>query len=142
MPQYSIQLAWDASSDHEGYTWTLDDGTRMVAVAPDGTASGFMDPEQAFAASIASCHLLSFVTEAARRGFSVQRYEDEPIALLARGDDGAVFVGRVVLAPRVAFGRERAPDHHEVRAMHDQARRKCIISNSVHTRVDLHPRFE
>lgn len=142
MAQYGIRLAWDAGEDEHGYRWSLDDGTRMEAIAPDGGGGGHMDPEQALAASIASCHLLCFVTEAARLGFTVTRYEDEPIALLARDDrSGELLVGRVVLTPKVTFGGQLIPDRPTILRLHEQVRRKSIIGNSVRTRIDLEPRF-
>lgn len=144
MAQYRVHLHWDAERNEDSYTWTLDNGVQMHALQPgeERQKADFMDPEEAFAASIASCHLLSFVTEAARDGFVVQRYEDHPVAVLAKNQQGALFVGKVLLTPRAAFGGLRQPTDTQVLALHDKARLKCIISNSVLTEISLDPQFD
>jgi organic hydroperoxide reductase OsmC/OhrA len=141
MPQHQIHLHWDTSIDEERYTWTLDNGIEIQAADPSGviTKPDFMDPEEAFLAAICSCHLLSFVTEAAREGYSVKSYQDHPAGMLAKNAQGRLFVGKVLLAPRVVFAGPRMPNAAEIESLHEKAREKCIISNSVLTEITLTP---
>lgn len=143
MPQHQIHLHWDSSIDEERYTWTLDNGIEIHASDPSGviTKPDFMDPEEAFLAAICSCHLLSFVTEAAREGYSVTAYEDHPAGALAKNADGRLFVAKVLLAPRVSFNDARIPTSEEIASLHEKAREKCIISNSVLTEITLAPQL-
>lgn len=141
MAQHQIHLHWDTSRDADTYTWTLDSGVQMVATDPSGRIEkpDVMDPEEAFLAAICSCHLLSFVTEAAREGFSVQRYEDHPIGVLAKNAQGRLYVGKVLLAPKATFGGARQPDRQQIEMLHERASEKCIISNSVVSDISLEP---
>lgn len=143
MPQHQIHLHWDTSVDEERYTWTLDNGIEIQAADPSGviTKPDFMDPEEAFLAAICSCHLLSFVTEAAREGYSVKSYEDHPAGALAKNAQGRLFVAKVLLAPRVAFAGSNLPSRAEIESLHDKARAKCIISNSVLTEITVAPQL-
>lgn len=141
MAQHRIHLHWDVSQDEDSYTWTLDSGVQMVASDPSGLIDkpDVMDPEEAFLAAICSCHLLSFVTEAAREGFTVQRYEDHPIGVLAKNAQGRLFVGKVLLTPKASFGGMRQPDRAQILMLHERASEKCIISNSVVSDISLEP---
>jgi organic hydroperoxide reductase OsmC/OhrA len=143
MPQHRIHLRWNASEDNENYRWTLENGHEVCAVAPgsDDRDHDFIDPEEAFIGAIASCHLLSFVTEAARDGFVVDGYEDQPVGMLEKDRQGKLFVGKVLLTPKASFGGERQPSDSEVDAIHRRARGKCIISNSVTSEIILEPIF-
>ena len=143
MPQHQIHLHWDASENEDSYSWTLDNGVRMMAIDPSGTMDkpDFMDPEEAFLAAICSCHLLSFVTEAAREGFTVQRYEDHPVGVLAKNSQGGLYVGKALLTPHASFGGTRQPSAEEIESLHEKARAKCIISNSVLTEITLDPQI-
>src|SRR5262245_55335821 len=64
------------------HRWTFDGGLSVpassspsVVPAPWSNPAG-IDPEEAFVASVASCHLLTYVWLASRAGFQVDRYED------------------------------------------------------------------
>lgn len=143
MPQHHIHLHWDATEDDERYSWTLDSGAQMLAIDPTGESDkpDYMDPEETFLASICSCHLLSFVTEAAREGFSVKRYSDDPVGVLAKNKDGRLFVAQVLLTPKASFGGDNKPSNEQIIALHNKARAKCIISNSILTEITVEPRL-
>ncbi|HMA12347.1 MAG TPA: OsmC family protein [Steroidobacteraceae bacterium] len=99
-----------------------------------------VDPEEAFIAALASCHMLWFLSLAARAGFCVDRYEDD-----ARGELGIDARGRksitvVTLRPRVLFSGERSPTRAELDSLHHAAHEECFISNSVRSEVRVEPR--
>ena len=47
-----------------------------------------VDPEEAFVASLASCHMLWFLSLAARQGFRVDSYRDAAIGSMGRDGQG------------------------------------------------------
>lgn len=98
-----------------------------------------VDPEELFVASLASCHMLWFLSIAAKRGFRVERYADVASGVMAR-DGGRRFAMTVVtLRPEVSFGDERRPTRDELLAMHHAAHEECFIANSVKTEVRCEP---
>lgn len=100
-----------------------------------------VDPEEAFVASLASCHLLWFLSIAARRRFCVDRYADNPLGVMAKNSAGKLAMTLVTLRPEVAFSGDRVPTAAEVAKMHRQAHEECFIANSVKTEVRCEPLF-
>ncbi|EXI84041.1 MAG: OsmC-like protein [Candidatus Accumulibacter regalis] len=100
-----------------------------------------VDPEEAFVASLASCHMLWFLSIAARRGFCVDRYADSPVGVMAKNSDGKLAITVVTLKPEVAFAGNRAPGREDVMQMHQQAHAECFIANSVKSEVRCEPVF-
>ena len=142
MAQYNVKVGWDNDTTREHYSWTLENGTEIVGVNRVNPAEGvhFLDPEEAFVASLSSCHLLSFLATAAKAGFQVVRYEDNAIGVLDKNENARIAVTRVLLQPMVIFGPERKPTPEELRQLHERANRDCFIANSVRTRIDIEPR--
>lgn len=140
MSKYSLDIEWDAqSNDH--YVWRLQNGSVLDARDEHGeTVKEFMDPEEAFIGSIASCHLLSFVAEAAREGYSVDSYRDHPVGALDRNRQGRLYMARMLMQPRATFSGNQ-PSDDEVTTFHRKAREKCFISNSVLTDVAVEPKL-
>jgi organic hydroperoxide reductase OsmC/OhrA len=98
-----------------------------------------VDPEEAFVASLSSCHLLWFLDLAAREGLVVDRYDDEPEGTLAAGADGRLRMTVVVLRPMVTFAG-RTPSSDELRRLHDAAHHECYLANSVSCEMRVDPR--
>ncbi len=98
-----------------------------------------MDPEEAFVASLASCHLLTFLALAAHDRLVVEAYEDEAEGTMAKNEDGRLAITRVVLRPRVAFGGDM-PSADAVARLHARAHAECFIANSVRTEVVVESR--
>jgi len=96
-----------------------------------------VDPEEAFVAAISSCHMLWFLSIAAKRGHRVDEYADDAEGFLEKDADGRMSMTRVVLHPRIAFGGDHPPSSADVAAMHDQAHHACFIANSVKTAVEI-----
>ncbi|MGA2658927.1 MAG: hypothetical protein ABSH34_15610, partial [Verrucomicrobiota bacterium] len=89
------------------YTWTFDGGMAVPAspsphVVPAPWSNGAsVDPEEAFVAVVASCHMLTFVWLASRAGFVADRYEDEAVGVMSKNERGAWWVSTVTLRPRI-----------------------------------------
>ena len=99
-----------------------------------------VDPEEMFVASLSSCHMLWFLSLAAKDGWRVDRYEDRAVGVMARNAEQRVAMTVVTLRPKVDFGGERTPAAGEVQALHQAAHHECFIANSVKTEVRIEPR--
>jgi organic hydroperoxide reductase OsmC/OhrA len=98
-----------------------------------------VDPEEAFVASLSSCHMLWFLSLAAARGFRVDRYADRAEGVMAKNARGKLFVSTVTLRPAVGCSGERLPSPEEFQALHHEAHAECFIANSVLTEVRCEP---
>jgi len=123
------------------HTWTFDGGLTVpaspapsVVPAPWSNAA-HVDPEEAFVASIASCHFLTFVFVASRRGFQVDAYEDDAVGEMKKNERGVPWVARVVLSPSVTYGAEKRPSRDQEAELHHLAHEQCFIANSVKTEI-------
>lgn len=142
MATYTLDLNWNAKSDRDHYLWRLQNGAVVEALLKNGeTAAEFMDPEEAFIASIASCHMLSFIAEAAKAGYSVEDYQDSPVAALGKNRKDRIFVDRLLLIPKAAFAGDNQPSDDDIATFHRDAQDKCYISNSVLTDIKVEPRL-
>lgn len=118
------------------HTWSFDGGMRIDASAAPGYLGNadFVDPEEAYVASLSSCHMLTFLAIAAREGLVVDRYRDAAVGYMERNAAGRLAVVRVVLHPEVSVATPvPAPDALE--KIHEAAHRECFIANSVRTTV-------
>jgi len=122
------------------HTWSFDGGARVPASAsphvvpvPYSTPEN-VDPEEAYLAAIAACHMLFFLSLAAKRGFVVDSYDDQATATMAKDGAGVIWIPRVTLRPRIAFSGT-APTPEDIAALHHAAHAQCFIANSVKTEV-------
>jgi organic hydroperoxide reductase OsmC/OhrA len=95
-----------------------------------------LDPEEAFVASLSSCHMLWFLSIAAKQGFRVDRYADSAVGIMTDRR-----IARVTLRPVVLFSGERQPTRDEVVALHHAAHEECYIAKSVNSEVVCEPVF-
>ena len=98
-----------------------------------------VDPEEAFVASLSSCHMLWFLHLAARAGFVVERYEDRADGVMAKNAEGRLAMTRVTLRPRAEFAGEKLPGRADIEALHHAAHEECFIANSVKSEVRCEP---
>lgn len=126
------------------HRWRFDGGAEVEASSsPHSVRAPFsdptaVDPEEAFVAALSSCHMLWFLTLAARRGLTVDRYDDHAEGTLEANAAGRMAMTRVVLRPSIAWGGT-APDAATVASLHDAAHHECYIANSVTTQVVVEP---
>jgi organic hydroperoxide reductase OsmC/OhrA len=145
MSEHKATISWrrgDREFAYESYsrdhTWTFEGGIEIPASAAPaylGTAER-VDPEEAFVASVSSCHMLTFLAIAARRRLVVDRYDDDAIGVLAKNADGKLAVTHVTLRPRIAFGGS-PPSAEEIERLHELAHESCFIANSVRTEIEV-----
>jgi organic hydroperoxide reductase OsmC/OhrA len=98
-----------------------------------------VDPEEIFVASLASCHMLWFLSIAAKHGFVIDLYHDAAYGVMAADERNRLMMKTVVLRPYVKFSGGALPTEAEIAAMHHQAHEECFIANSVKTEVLCRP---
>jgi len=123
------------------HIWRFDGGVEVPAssspavVPKPMSIEAAVDPEEAYVASLSSCHMLTFLWLAQKRGFIVDRYHDDAVGVLARNADGRQAVTVVTLRPRIAFSGSKRPSASEFETMHHEAHEQCFIAQSVKTEV-------
>lgn len=153
MSQYSATVTWRRNGEvftnnrySRAHRWSFDGGVEVAAsssphvVPVPLSMPGAVDPEEAFVASLASCHMLWFLSIAATRGFVIDEYVDEAVGVMAKNGDGRLAMTEVTLRPAIRFGGDRQPSETEHHAMHHEAHEECFIANSVKTTVRCEPR--
>jgi organic hydroperoxide reductase OsmC/OhrA len=155
MSEYTAEVLWerDPAQDFLGNRYSrkhllrFDGGAEVPGSSapssvplPMSDASA-VDPEEAFVASLASCHMLWFLAIAAKRQFVVDRYVDAAVGVMARNAQGKLAMTQVTLRPEVSFSGERRPSRDELDQLHHKAHEECYIANSVKTEVLCEPVF-
>ena len=124
------------------HRWVFDGGAEVIAssspeiVPVPMSDSAAVDPEEAFVAAISSCHMLWFLSLAAKRGMRVNRYRDQAVGTLGQNRLGKLAMLTVRLCPVVEWDGE-TPDRSIVTELHELAHQECFIANSVQTEVTV-----
>jgi organic hydroperoxide reductase OsmC/OhrA len=109
-----------------------------VVPLPMSDASA-VDPEEMFIASLSSCHMLWFLSLAAKQRLVVDRYVDAATGLMEKNREGRMAMTVVTLRPQVTFSGEREPTRDELERLHHAAHDACFIASSVRTEVRCEP---
>jgi organic hydroperoxide reductase OsmC/OhrA len=148
MSQHRATIQWDRESpefSYESYNrshrWSFDSGIEVAAAAaPDFHGDpDRVDPEEAYVASLASCHMLTFLAIAAKKRLIVDKYTDEAVGFLAKNDSGKLAITQVTLRPKVIFGGSSPVSWEDLSKLHALAHDQCFIANSVRTAVTVEP---
>ena len=100
--------------------------------APDwGGSPSNTNPEQALAASVSSCHMMTFLALAVKAKWPVISYTDKADATLGKNPKGQMAVTKIVLHPVVQFEGDFTVGTQELEEMHDRSHRYCFIANSL-----------
>jgi organic hydroperoxide reductase OsmC/OhrA len=150
--EYFAKILWSsdgtdfkAGKYSRAHTWNFDGGIEVKAsssphVVPlPFSVESAVDPEEAFIASLSSCHMLWFLSIAAKNGFSVNSYSDESSGIMGRNSEGKVAMLSVTLRPKVKFVGENIPSSEIIEGMHETAHSECFIASSVKTKVICQP---
>src|ERR1700724_3601480 len=106
MSEHKVMLTWnrgDKPFEYQKYsrdhTWKFDGGHEMQASAAPGYLGNpaNVDPEEAFVASLSSCHMLTFLAIACKQKFVLDSYEDEAIGYMEKNTEGRIAITRVEL---------------------------------------------
>ncbi|MCY9878149.1 OsmC family protein [Vibrio natriegens] len=149
MSKHTAMVQWQRQaseifSDNQysrAHTWTFDGGLQVpaspsphVVPLPLSVAEN-VDPEEAFVAALSSCHMLVFLSIAAKRRYVIDSYVDAAEGELTKGDNGKEWVSRVELNPSIVFSGDKQPTQEQLEKMHHMAHENCFIANSVKTEV-------
>lgn len=124
-----------------GHVWRFDGGAEIPAspsphvVPVPMSVEEYVDPEEAFVASLSSCHMLFFLHLAGKAKLVVNEYVDEAVGTMAKNAEGRMAITRVTLRPRIEFSEEHRPDRELLEKLHHQAHELCFIANSVKTEI-------
>ena len=152
MSTYTAKIIWTNDSPEtftknrysRAHTWSFDGGMTIPASSsPHAVRLPFsveeaVDPEEAFVAAISSCHMLTFLWIAAKKGFLIEAYEDNAEGVLAADADGRQSMTEVTLRPNITWGGTEIPTAEQLDEMHHLAHEGCYIANSVKTAIKVH----
>ncbi len=122
------------------HTWAFDGGVTMSAspspsvVPAPWSNPAHVDPEEAFVASVASCHMLTFLYVAAKRGFTLTSYRDAAVGVMTKGANGVPWISTITLHPELAYAGAE-PTAAELAELHHAAHEQCFIASSVKTEI-------
>ncbi|MFO1512582.1 MAG: OsmC family protein [Verrucomicrobiota bacterium] len=150
MSEHEATISWKRTSAEflkgrysREHTWTFDGGHTMpassspsVVPAPYSNPAN-VDPEEAFVASISSCHMLTFLYLASKQGFQVDSYEDAAVGLMTKNERGVPWMSLVTLNPKIVYSGEQLPTPADEEHLHHLAHEQCYIANSVKTEVQV-----
>jgi organic hydroperoxide reductase OsmC/OhrA len=152
MSTYTAALVWERGAQDfltnkysRRHLIRFDGGAEVLGssspsvVPPPGSDPAGVDPEEAFVASLSSCHMLWFLAIAAKRGFVVDRYEDNPVGVMERNAERKFAMSVVTLRPKIAFSGDKQPTAEELDQLHHKAHEECYIANSVKTEIRVEP---
>ncbi|OUW15396.1 MAG: osmotically inducible protein OsmC [Opitutales bacterium TMED158] len=147
MSEHKANLVWARQGLDFGYkhysrnhAWTFENGATLEASAAIQYLGdpNCVDPEQAFVASLSSCHLLTFLALASFQKLTVERYEDNAVGRMAKNEAGRMVVTRVDLFPQIAFAEGIAPSREQLEQLHRKAHEECFLANSVTCEIVTH----
>jgi organic hydroperoxide reductase OsmC/OhrA len=150
MSTYTANVSWSRSDEKftdnrysRVHRWKFDGGIEVRAsssphhVALPMSSAEAVDPEEAFVASLSSCHMLWFLALAAKAGYTVDAYEDEAIGTMAQNADQRLAITEVKLRPHVLFSGTKQPTLVELDRLHHEAHERCFLANSVKSNISI-----
>jgi organic hydroperoxide reductase OsmC/OhrA len=146
MSNLSIDLHWHRSEAElrsgkfsNAHIVRYNDSCEVQAdAAPDwGGDAENTNPEQALAAALSSCHMMTFLALAAKAKWPVESFHDNAVAHLGKNDKGRMSVMRIDLHPVVCFDPGFAVEDAKLAEMHDRAHRYCFIANTLADSVEI-----
>ncbi|PMR73569.1 OsmC family protein [Billgrantia endophytica] len=149
MSKYYALIKWNRVEDEEfidnkysrGHIWEFDGGVSVPAsssphvVPPPYSVDANVDPEEAFVASLSSCHMLFFLSIAAKKRYVVESYIDDAVGIMEKDGSGKISMTKVTLRPKVVFSGDRIPSRDQLEKIHHFSHEQCFIANSVKTEV-------
>ena len=148
MSEHKVNLSWkrgDAPFEYQKYprnhTWKFDGGHEMTATAAPVYLGDpkQVDPEEAFVASLSSCHMLTFLAIACKKKFVLDEYVDDAVGVMEKNAEGRLAITRVTLRQRLKFSGDKQPTAQEIEEMNHLAHDQCFVANSVKTEIKVEP---
>jgi len=147
--QYEAKVTWTRPPDAKftdnrysrAHEWSFDGGVTVRASSSPSvvplplSAADAVDPEEALVASASSCHMLYFLFFAAKKGFVIDRYEDQAFGVLEKNEAGKMYMKTITLRPQVTFSGDKTPSADELGALHHSAHEECFIATSLKSEI-------
>jgi organic hydroperoxide reductase OsmC/OhrA len=148
MSEHTIELTWLKNATE--FEYDKYDRTHKIqfnggqSINSSATKEFFGDdahanPEELIASSLASCHMLTFLAIASKKKLIVEKYEDNPIAVLEKGSSGRLQITKITLKPKVIFAEGTSMDTETLKKLHESAHRNCFIGSSITSEVSIEP---
>ena len=142
MSEHKTTLTWKRGGlpfEYQKYSrnhmWKFDGGHEMTASAAPAYLGDpkNVDPEEAFVASLSSCHMLTFLAIACKQKFVLDEYVDDAIGQMEKNAEGKMAITKVTLRPKLKWSGDKQPTVEELDKIHHAAHDNCFIANSVKT---------
>jgi organic hydroperoxide reductase OsmC/OhrA len=150
MGKYSATILWKRNGARftdnrykRSHSWEFENGGKIAASAsPDIVPAPLsdpeaIDPEETFVAALSSCHMLWFLSIAAKRGFIIEKYRDTAEGVMGKDNTGRLAITEVTLYPHVLYKNGAVPSLEENTEMHHEAHQECFLANSVKTKIAI-----
>ena len=154
MHKYAAHVVWTRQTAEKfidnrysrAHEWAFDGGVTVKASSSPSvvplplSAADAVDPEEALVASASSCHMLYFLFFAAKKGFVIDRYDDEAFGVLEKNEAGKMFMKTITLRPKLTFSGDKTPTPDELHALHHSAHEECFIATSLKSEIVIESR--
>jgi len=150
MSEHKAAISWKRTSPDflkgkysREHTWSFDGGITVSASASPSVVPvpfsnpAYVDPEEAFVASVSSCHMLWYLSLAGQQGFQVDSYQDEAVGAMTKNENGVLWISSIKLNPKITYSGEKRPTPEDEERLHHQAHERCFIANSIKTQVTV-----
>ena len=146
MGDLTIELNWELGEHELAYGKYLTDHTIKIndqMILNGGSAPGYggsqknLNPEQALAVAVSSCHMMTFLALAAKMKWPVITYKDKAVAYLGKNSKGKMSVNKIELNPKITFQNNFSVSDKEMAKMQDRSHRYCFIANSLSEEVEI-----
>jgi organic hydroperoxide reductase OsmC/OhrA len=149
MSTYTAKISWKSDSPENftrnrytrGHTWSFDGGIEVPAsssphsVRVPYSVEAAVDPEEALVAAASSCHMLTFLWVAAKKGFRIDSYQDNAVGEMTKDGDGKESLSKITLDPKIEWAGEKQPTDTEIAELHHEAHEGCYIANSIKSSI-------
>ena len=132
-------LPFEYQKYSRNHTWKFEGGHEMTASAAPAYLGDpkNVNPEEAYIASLSSCHMLTFLAIACKQKFVLDEYVDEAVGHMEKNAEGKMAITKVTLTPKITFSGDKKPSAEELDKMHHAAHENCFIANSVKTEITV-----
>lgn len=145
----STKIHWESQIDEHfvkgkysrSHLWELESGSQIEAsssvhVVPLPYSNPkLIDPEEAFVCSVASCHMLFFLSIAAKKKINILQYDDSPIGVLSKNISNEMAMTEIILQPKVVTAEETSKS--VLTKIHELAHKHCFIAKSINSKITI-----
>jgi len=140
MNELSIKLYWQRSEAElapgkytNSHIIMYNDHNKVIVdAAPDwGGSIEHTNPEQALAAALSSCHMMTFLALSAKAKWPVLSFSDHAIAHLGKNSKGRMSVTQIDLHPDITFDDGFSVGEEKLKKMQERAHNYCFIANTL-----------